>query len=57
MCYRKDQVQFVSNLAGNIMGVVQYNNEIPGQNISHVCAVMLATGNPYNNLATLNKVS
>ncbi|WAR11720.1 TSSP-like protein [Mya arenaria] len=51
----EDQVQFVTNLAGNIMGVVQYNNEIPGQNISHVCDVMLSASNPYSNLIKLNK--
>ncbi|KAH3770490.1 hypothetical protein DPMN_171777, partial [Dreissena polymorpha] len=52
---QEDTVQFVSNLAGNIMGVVQYNNEIPGQNISHVCEVMTSTSNPYTNLVALNK--
>ncbi|XP_052819166.1 thymus-specific serine protease-like [Mya arenaria] len=52
---KEDQVQFVTNLAGNIMGVVQYNNEIPGQNISHVCDVMLSASNPYSNLIKLNK--
>ncbi|XP_060582512.1 thymus-specific serine protease-like [Ruditapes philippinarum] len=52
-----DQVLFVSNLAGYFMGVAQYNNEIPGQNISHVCKVMLSTSDPYQNLITLNQES
>ena len=39
------------------MGVAQYNNEIPGQNISHVCKVMLSTSDPYQNLIALNQVS
>ncbi|XP_045193377.2 thymus-specific serine protease-like [Mercenaria mercenaria] len=54
---KPDQVLFVSNLAGYFMGVAQYNNEIPGQNISHVCQVMLATSDPYANLMSLNQES
>ena len=52
-----DSQTFVSNLAGNIQGVVQYNNEAPGINIADVCQTMITTSNPYNNMIELNKVS
>ena len=51
-----DIVLFASNLAGDIQGVVQYNNEVPGANISSVCKIMTQTNNPYQNLIQLNKV-
>lgn len=54
---KEDMVLFVSNLAGYFMGVAQYNNEIPGQNISHVCDVMLSSGDPYANLMKINQES
>lgn len=53
---KMDIVTFVSNLAGYFMGVVQYNEEIPGQNISMICKAMLSTGDPYENLITVNKM-
>ena len=51
-----DIILFASNLAGDIQGVVQYNNEIPGANISSVCKIMTLPNNPYQNLIQLNKV-
>ena len=52
-----DIVLFASNLAGDIQGVVQYNNEIPGSNISRQCEIMTQPNDPYKNLIQLNKVS
>lgn len=53
-----DTALFVTNLAGVIMGVVQYNGQAPGLNISTVCSHMTGSGSsPYDNLVTLlNKV-
>lgn len=52
---KMDIVTFVSNLAGGIEGIVQYNNELPGANISHICKVMTQPSEPYQNLIQLNK--
>lgn len=49
-----DSMTFVSNLAGNIMGVVQYNNEVPGMDVGKLCDIMTTTSDPYKNMATLN---
>ena len=54
---KMDIVTFASNLAGGIMGIVQYNNELPGANISHICDVMTQPNDPYENLIQLNKVN
>ncbi|KAL4234124.1 Thymus-specific serine protease [Mactra antiquata] len=54
---KEDTVLFVSNLAGYFMGVVQYNNEVPGQNIAFVCEVMLSSSDSYKNLMKLNQES
>lgn len=52
---KMDVVTFASNLAGIFMGTVQYNNELPGANISLVCSVMTQPGDPYKNLIQLNQ--
>ena len=54
---KMDVVTFASNLAGIFMGTVQYNNELPGANISYVCTMMTQPGDPYKNLIQLNRVS
>lgn len=51
-----DTAMFVTNLAGSFMGVVQYNGQVPGLNISVLCSQMTRTGfSPYDNLVTLFK--
>lgn len=52
-----DVYQFVSNLADVFMGTVQYNDEIPGQTISSLCEAMAKSGEAYQRLIELNKVS
>ena len=52
-----DVYQFVSNLAGSFMGVVQYNLEVPGQNITGLCQQMTVSSDSYSNLRHLYKVS
>ena len=54
---KMDIVTFVANLAGGIEGTVQYNNELPGLNISRICQMMTQSSDPYSNLIQLNKVS
>ncbi|XP_074646567.1 thymus-specific serine protease-like [Tubulanus polymorphus] len=47
--------QLVSNLAGNFMGVVQYNNEVPGLNVERICQRMEKSSDGYENLKVLNQ--
>ncbi|KAL5008420.1 hypothetical protein ScPMuIL_014001 [Solemya velum] len=49
-----DRSEFTSNLAGSIIGTIQYNNELPGFNISIICQTMTAQDTPYMNLIALN---
>ncbi|XP_064621595.1 thymus-specific serine protease-like [Lineus longissimus] len=50
-----DVFQFASNLAGNFMGVVQYNKEMPSIDITGICREMDTDLNPYASLMKLNK--
>ena len=51
-----DTAMFVSNLAGTFEGVVQYNNQMFGLNISVLCSKMTRTGfSPYDNLGLSSK--
>jgi len=43
-CGHADVYTFVSNVASVIQGVVQYNNEVGGLNISGICSTMLVQG-------------
>ncbi|ELU12877.1 hypothetical protein CAPTEDRAFT_173918 [Capitella teleta] len=49
----KDIYQFTSNVADAFMGVVQYNQEIPGQSIAGLCEQMTASADSYANLRKL----
>jgi len=51
-----DVPNFMQSLAGNFMGIVQYNLEIPGVNISTLCATMTNSSADYltNYLAIWN---
>ncbi|EDO31220.1 predicted protein [Nematostella vectensis] len=51
-----DTWMFASNLAGFFMGLVQYNNQVPGINIAYVCKQMNnASRSPYKSLSILYK--
>jgi len=54
---QEDIYQFASNLAGEFMGTVQYNNEASlTMNIKQVCQTMTQGDDAYQNLVVLNKV-
>ncbi|XP_064612363.1 thymus-specific serine protease-like [Liolophura sinensis] len=51
-----DMVTFVGNLAGIIMGIAQYNNQVQFQNITTFCKYMTqASQKPYQNLVKYNE--
>ncbi|XP_069500482.1 thymus-specific serine protease [Ambystoma mexicanum] len=52
-----DYMEFVSNLADLFMGVVQYNMEIPGNDISKLCSIMTdeKLGTSYDRLMVINQ--
>ncbi|XP_062571736.1 thymus-specific serine protease-like [Saccostrea cucullata] len=51
-----DQMVFVNNLAGIFMGVVQYNNEVPGINVKKLCDIMTESGDSYGNLQKISQM-
>ncbi|XP_048378159.1 thymus-specific serine protease [Stegostoma tigrinum] len=52
-----DRVEFASNLADIIMGIVQYNKEVPGRDIAKLCGIMTnqKLGSVYQRLMVINK--
>ncbi|XP_078517213.1 thymus-specific serine protease-like [Lissotriton helveticus] len=52
-----DYIEFVSNLADIFMGVVQYNMEMPGNDISKLCNTMTdeSLGTSYRRLMVINQ--
>ncbi|XP_078064164.1 thymus-specific serine protease, partial [Mustelus asterias] len=52
-----DRGEFAGNLADIVMGTVQYNNEMAGNNIANLCQVMTnqSLGSTYQRLMVLNK--
>ena len=51
-----DTATFVQNLANYFQGVVQYNNELPGQpTIAQMCNIMTEVGDPVDKLVTMIK--
>lgn len=52
-----DISMFATNLAGNLDGTVQYNNEVGGYNIKQLCIDMMGEADPYTSLKAVNAVS
>src|SRR6218665_4168860 len=53
----EDIFQFVSNIAGAFMGIVQYNSQLnTNMNIDYVCKTMTKGQDAYQNLVVVNKV-